>query len=237
MTPSAEAPPSPAVRPLLRSGEQDGYSASGTTSPCTFSMNNQREAATSCRGRDHCFDDDDADALGRHDALRVRLGPDLHRRRDRSSSPGNVGTVTFKSGATTICSAVPISSGTATCSPARLPVGPTASGRSTAEARASRQAPVTRCRRSCRRRHSPARSRQATRPTTATPAPPCRRDLSRRRRRRHGVADRGTATFDNKLVGTGKTVALSGAALSGTDAGNYSLGSVSNTTANIMRGP
>jgi uncharacterized protein YjbI with pentapeptide repeats len=43
----------------------------------------------------------------------------------------------------------------------------------------------------------------------------------------------GTATFDDKNVGTGKTVTLSGATLSGTDAGNYDLTSVSTTTANI----
>jgi hypothetical protein len=33
----------------------------------------------------------------------------------------------------------------------------------------------------------------------------------------------GTASFDNKNVGTGKTVTVSGAALSGADAGNYRL--------------
>src|SRR6266849_2920037 len=43
----------------------------------------------------------------------------------------------------------------------------------------------------------------------------------------------GTATFDTKNVGTGKTVTLSGASLSGTDAGNYVLDAVSTTTADI----
>ena len=43
----------------------------------------------------------------------------------------------------------------------------------------------------------------------------------------------GTATFDTKNVGTGKTVTLTGATLSGTDAGNYILGSVATTTADI----
>ena len=43
----------------------------------------------------------------------------------------------------------------------------------------------------------------------------------------------GTATFNNKDAGTGKTVTLAGASLSGADAGNYSLGSVATTTANI----
>ncbi|HEU5034586.1 MAG TPA: YDG domain-containing protein, partial [Mycobacteriales bacterium] len=43
----------------------------------------------------------------------------------------------------------------------------------------------------------------------------------------------GTATFDTKNVGTGKTVTLTGASLSGTDASNYTLGSVNTTTANI----
>jgi trimeric autotransporter adhesin len=43
----------------------------------------------------------------------------------------------------------------------------------------------------------------------------------------------GTAAFDNKNVGTGKTVTLSGASLAGADAGNYTLLSVGTTTANI----
>ena len=43
----------------------------------------------------------------------------------------------------------------------------------------------------------------------------------------------GTATFDNKNVGTGKTVTLTGAALSGAAASNYILDSVATTTANI----
>ncbi len=43
----------------------------------------------------------------------------------------------------------------------------------------------------------------------------------------------GTATFDSKAVGTGKTVTLAGAALTGTDAGNYILDSVATATANI----
>src|SRR5690606_41790585 len=45
--------------------------------------------------------------------------------------------------------------------------------------------------------------------------------------------DGGTATFDNKNVGTGKTVTLTGATLAGADAGNYTLTSVATTTANI----
>ncbi len=43
----------------------------------------------------------------------------------------------------------------------------------------------------------------------------------------------GTATFDTKAVGTGKTVTLSGAALTGADAGNYILDGVATTTADI----
>jgi hypothetical protein len=43
----------------------------------------------------------------------------------------------------------------------------------------------------------------------------------------------GTASFNNKTVGTGKTVSLRGATLDGVDAGNYTLTSVSTTTANI----
>ncbi|MCX8495628.1 MAG: YDG domain-containing protein [Akkermansiaceae bacterium] len=43
----------------------------------------------------------------------------------------------------------------------------------------------------------------------------------------------GTATFDTSSLGNGKTVTLTGAALSGAAAANYSLSSVSTTTANI----
>ena len=43
----------------------------------------------------------------------------------------------------------------------------------------------------------------------------------------------GTATFADKNVGNGKTVTLTGATLGGADAANYSLTSVSTTTANI----
>src|SRR5437764_7479495 len=43
----------------------------------------------------------------------------------------------------------------------------------------------------------------------------------------------GTATFSDQNVGTGKTVTLTGAGLSGTDAPNYVLDSVATTTANI----
>ena len=45
----------------------------------------------------------------------------------------------------------------------------------------------------------------------------------------------GTATFSDKNVGNGKTVTLTGASLSGADAGNYVLDSVSTTTANITK--
>ncbi|MFN9196648.1 MAG: beta strand repeat-containing protein, partial [Planctomycetaceae bacterium] len=43
----------------------------------------------------------------------------------------------------------------------------------------------------------------------------------------------GTAAFDTKNVGSGKTVTLSGASLTGDDANNYTLSSVDTTTANI----
>ena len=43
----------------------------------------------------------------------------------------------------------------------------------------------------------------------------------------------GTANYDNKNIGTGKTVTLTGMSLSGTDAFNYSLTSVATTTADI----
>ncbi|NCW27303.1 MAG: DUF1533 domain-containing protein, partial [Verrucomicrobia bacterium] len=46
----------------------------------------------------------------------------------------------------------------------------------------------------------------------------------------------GTATFDTAELGTGKTVTLSGATLTGVDAGNYTLTSVSTTTADITKG-
>jgi MBG domain (YGX type)/YDG domain/HYR domain len=44
----------------------------------------------------------------------------------------------------------------------------------------------------------------------------------------------GTANFNHKNVGAGKTVTLSGASLTGTDAGNYTLNSVGTTTASIL---
>jgi hypothetical protein len=47
----------------------------------------------------------------------------------------------------------------------------------------------------------------------------------------------GVATFDNKNVGTGKTVTLTGATLSGADAANYRLTTVSSATANITARP
>jgi len=43
----------------------------------------------------------------------------------------------------------------------------------------------------------------------------------------------GTATFDNKNVGTGKTVSASGLSLTGADAGNYTVNTTTTTTANI----
>ena len=45
--------------------------------------------------------------------------------------------------------------------------------------------------------------------------------------------DGGAANFADRHVGTGKTVTLSGASLGGAKAGNYELGSVGTTTANI----
>lgn len=45
----------------------------------------------------------------------------------------------------------------------------------------------------------------------------------------------GTATFDTATAGNGKTVTLTGATLTGTDAGNYTLTSVSTTTADITK--
>src|SRR5207244_466114 len=42
-----------------------------------------------------------------------------------------------------------------------------------------------------------------------------------------------TATFNNKNVGTGKTVSVSGISISGTDAGNYTFNTTASTTANI----
>ena len=46
----------------------------------------------------------------------------------------------------------------------------------------------------------------------------------------------GTATFDNGNVGNDKTVTLASATLTGADAGNYTLTSVSTTTADITQG-
>jgi filamentous hemagglutinin family protein len=47
--------------------------------------------------------------------------------------------------------------------------------------------------------------------------------------------DNASAAFDNKNVGTGKTVTVSGIAASGTDAGNYSFNTAANTTADISQ--
>jgi hypothetical protein len=47
----------------------------------------------------------------------------------------------------------------------------------------------------------------------------------------------GTATFDSKNFGTGKTVTANNIALTGADAGNYSQNSTATTTANITRRP
>ena len=47
----------------------------------------------------------------------------------------------------------------------------------------------------------------------------------------------GTAAFDNKNVGTGKNVTLTGATLGGGDSGNYSLTSVDTTLADITKAP
>src|SRR5215208_8079418 len=44
----------------------------------------------------------------------------------------------------------------------------------------------------------------------------------------------GTAKFNNELVGSGKTVTLTGASLTGADKDNYVLGSVNTTTASIL---
>ena len=49
----------------------------------------------------------------------------------------------------------------------------------------------------------------------------------------------GTATFDTKNIGTGKTVTAAGLALTGADAGNYVLAKAhtATTTADIARSP
>jgi hypothetical protein len=44
----------------------------------------------------------------------------------------------------------------------------------------------------------------------------------------------GSATFDNKNVGSGKTVTATGLSLSGADAANYTVNATVTTTANIM---
>ena len=47
----------------------------------------------------------------------------------------------------------------------------------------------------------------------------------------------GTAEFDTKDVGTGRTVTLTGAALTGADAGNYTLASVAPASSDIVKAP
>ncbi len=47
------------------------------------------------------------------------------------------------------------------------------------------------------------------------------------------VTGSATGTFDNKNVGTGKTVTIGTVSLAGADAGNYTVGAAPNTTADI----
>src|SRR5207237_8172730 len=47
----------------------------------------------------------------------------------------------------------------------------------------------------------------------------------------------GTATFSDKNVGTGKTMTLTGATLTGTDAGNYILDSIASAISDITPAP
>ena len=49
-----------------------------------------------------------------------------------------------------------------------------------------------------------------------------------------GTPFSGTSSFDNKNVGTGKTVTTSGVSLTGTDAGNYHLASDTATDATAV---
>ncbi|WP_344302693.1 MBG domain-containing protein, partial [Nocardioides bigeumensis] len=149
-------------------------------------------------------------------------------------NPGNVGTVTFKSGTTTICSAVALSSSTATCSPAKLPVGTYSL---TAEYSGGTGFSAS---------SSPALAQVVTVRsltgsfTAANKSYDGNADATVTGRSLSGVLDGdtvtldgGTAAFNNKLVANGKTVTLSGASLGGSSAGNYSLGSIFTTTANI----
>src|SRR5439155_6284195 len=46
-----------------------------------------------------------------------------------------------------------------------------------------------------------------------------------------------SASFANKNVGTGKTVSVTGIAISGTDAGDYTVNTTASTTANIGARP
>ena len=55
-----------------------------------------------------------------------------------------------------------------------------------------------------------------------------------RRLKVRGFCD-GTAAFDTKDVGSGKTVTLTGASLAGSDAGNYTLSSVATASADIVK--
>src|SRR6476620_2865797 len=81
---------------------------------------------------------------------------------------------------------------------------------------------------------SPAVSRPATRSTTApTSATVLSRSPGAVVSGDNVSLIGGTAGFSEKTVGTGKTVTLTGAVLSGGDAGNYVLDAVSITTADI----
>ena len=152
-----------------------------------------------------------------------------------TASPSNpsTGSVTFNDGATVLCNAIALTGNTATCSPTLAagthsltatynPGAGFATSTSSALSQSITAKPIT--------GNFTASSKVYDATTAATV-------LTRTLSGVVGADDvsltGGTASFADKNVGSGKTVTLFGAALSGAAAGNYTLSSVGTTTANI----
>jgi hypothetical protein len=154
-----------------------------------------------------------------------------------SPSPTGAGTVTFKDGATTLCSSVAVAGAQATCSTTALsaathPVTARYSGAGSLAASTSSTL------------NQVVDAKQVSGSFTAADKPyDGTAAASITGRSLTGVVGNdtvslsgGSATFADKLVGTGKTVTGTGFGLSGTSAGNYVLASSTlTTTATITR--
>ncbi|WP_392544136.1 MBG domain-containing protein [Oryzobacter telluris] len=156
-----------------------------------------------------------------------------------AGNPSSVGTVTFKDGTTTVCSAVSLSGNTATCTVSNLSVAGSPhsltaeySGTTTGTLyQASTSGPVAQT--------ITAKSLAGAFTVSdkvydgSTSASILTRSLTGVETGDTVTLTGGSATFSDKNVGTAKTVTGSGFTLSGTHAGNYTLGSVATTTAAI----